>query len=86
MSQFLLKILCSLTLTTVIYCCVPAQSHLPDDLENTFQELIPVDDMNDTLQIFVELSGQENLEFESDISIIFRNLSDQQLFFQWVMV
>lgn len=65
----------------LISSCAPSQPKISGNLENLFRILVPIDDMNDSFQIYVNKNDHQSLNFGTKIPIIFTNLSEKQIFF-----
>jgi hypothetical protein len=76
-----MKLFLFLIVTAIFSGCTSAKPKISTSLETSFQELLPIKDMNKSFQIYVDSSDQDNLKFGNDIKLAFKNITGQDVFF-----
>jgi hypothetical protein len=76
-----LKILFSLAMAITTCNCRPVPN-VSNALENSFRKVIATDEINNQFRIYLDSPKQDSLKIGSNIEISFRNLTDQEIFFQ----
>jgi hypothetical protein len=59
--------------------CSTSSPKVPGSLQESFQQLVTTDDMNKSLRVTAEISGKEELHFGSEIHVVIKNTSNQQI-------
>lgn len=77
-SKYTIAITVFLTIMVSSGCWVD-QPKVSEDLQESFQRLINVDDMNDSLRVSVDRANLQAFRFDTDIHVVIENLSDQQI-------
>jgi len=82
MNAYIKIVVISIVLLEVIgYGCSNSEPKISRDLQESFKNQVPVNDMNKSFCIWVDSSNYAELKFGSDIYVVIENLSDQQIFF-----
>lgn len=81
MNQYIRKIFLFFLLAAILCSCIPVRPKVSESLETSFRELMLVDDINKSFQIYIDSTDRESMKFGSDIHVVIKNLSNQQIFF-----
>ncbi|MFZ5909210.1 MAG: hypothetical protein ACOYYU_04270 [Chloroflexota bacterium] len=74
-----LAMIATSSLTLLGYGCTHNQPSISKDLQESFQKLIVIEDMNKSLLVSIDASEQRYIKFDTDIRIIIENLSDKKI-------
>ncbi len=80
-SQHKISVIVSWCLITMaLFSCSKPQNSISTELDTSFRSLVDAD-MNNFVRIYPVDNGKIPFKYDSDISLIFENLSDRKLFF-----
>ena len=74
-----ITILFSAFITLIVIGCSTDSPKIPSGLQEAFQQQIAIKDMNKSLMVTAETLRNEPLHFGSQIHVIIKNVSDQQV-------
>jgi hypothetical protein len=61
--------------------CTQSHPEISDSLVMAFRDLIEIDSLNESFQISADTSNPKKLMYGSDVSIVFKNISGDEVFF-----
>jgi hypothetical protein len=66
---------------TSLFGCSIRQPEISNGLQASFQVLVPIDDLNQSVRLTEDLSNQQNIKFDSVIQVLIENVSIRQVYF-----
>lgn len=70
-----------LLIAPIILGCSAKQPNISGELNDSFQKMLAIEDVNNSFRIYIVSNDVENLKYGSDIKIAFRNTSGEKIFF-----